>query len=128
MPTDTEKLAIAGEIAQAAVKKIGTNCVSVGGLIVGFSDRSEQFYVRLNGRFNDVAYGPNLVDVVIEARQKLAAEKESARTPEERRLAAENEKFRIALKTIGQNCGLNACDPTCTNAARIARKALEGGA
>jgi len=127
MPTDAEKLAIAEEIIHEYVQRKSSFTLAdvnayltAGGKWFAFSNTKVP-----DGKTDGEADNP--IEAIYAARQKLAAEKEAARTPEERRLAAENERLRKALASIsGLDVGAYL-HPTGTCIA-IARKALDQGA
>ena len=118
--TDKERLAIAEEIIGELVKRksafrlADVNAyLTEGGSWLAFENMDNP-----SGLVRGAADNP--IDAVFLARQKLAAEREASRTPEERRL-------REALQEIAN---INFCDhlSPASKCVNIARKALEQGA
>lgn len=127
MPTDQEKLAIAEERVKVSeeifmadlprtiyLQDVVAKCVE-GPCWKVYCRKSNQLLCN----------GLGAADQVIVARQKLAAEKEAARTPEERRLIAELERLKKVLDDIATYGGYSRTGSCCAD---IARKALEQGA
>jgi len=117
MPTDAEKLAIAEEIIHEYVQRkpsfklADVNAyLTAGGKWFAFSNTKVP-----DGKTDGEADNP--IEAIYAARQKLAAEKEAARTPEERRL-------RGVLKQLLGCSVVRQCD-TCE---RLIEQALEQGA
>lgn len=98
MPTDQEKLAIAEQITRDCLARSGTLHTD-GFDVTHFYDSKGAMFIAWVGH-DKKSESRSAIECIYAARQKLAAEKEAARTPEERRLAAENERLRKAIVTI----------------------------
>lgn len=124
MPTDAEKLAIAEEILHEYVmRKPSFKLVDVNAYLT----EAGKWFAFSNTKVPDGktdGEADNPIEAVYLARQKLAAEKEAARTPEERRLAAEVERLRKALEKIAREPQIKWSYGA--ELAGIATKALEG--
>lgn len=115
--TDKERLAIAEEIIgelvkrKAAFRLADVNAyLTEGGTWLAFENMDNP-----SGLVRGAAGNP--IDAVFLARQKLAAEREASRTPEERRLREVLTKIRDGLPSI-----------TCRQIGELVEQALEQGA
>ena len=114
--TDQERLATAEEI----VARTPPLRMQFKGFFVQHGGVRWYAYRGMSG-LDTLASSDKLLDCALEARQKLAAEREAARTPEERRLMA-------ALKEVMGMTHGSASGTWGRQVYEVAEKALEQGA
>lgn len=115
--TSEERLKIAEEF----IKARGWLGIHVGGLWVTFAPDGHAGWCvfHSSGTETDpIACHKDQLEALYLARQKLAAEREAAMTPNER-------KYKAALEEIVGACGYRRGDGTCELATRIAKQALK---
>lgn len=143
MPSDQEKLAIAEEKVRIAKEMVdykssafrdSFTCIlpdvtlrwthdATAKTKLYFGQRTTNHGSHISGGGPDLSSSECPIEAVYLARQKLAAEKEAARTPEERRLIAELDRLKKVLDDIATYGGYSRTGSCCAD---VARKALQG--
>lgn len=118
MPTDAERLAVAEEIIGSKPMGVKLHDVEVVWVHGDSPFRAYRTGTPCTGL--PLSYDYSIVNCILKARAKLAAEKEAA-------LPEEAKRWRAALEEI-VNCGLSTHSDRADKQKDIARKALEQGA
>lgn len=114
--TSEERLKIAEELLSKFPRNI---YVDIGdGVTIGRIEMQSGPKWRGYRDGSDFWLSEDPIDVVYKARQKLAAEREAAMTPNER-------KYKAALEEIARDCGHRELDVYCLKASNTAREALK---